>query len=205
MAYSRSEETLIKMLPDMQELILGRPQAWMVTQGTPHEWAYKVREAFFVAQIFEHKYPKLAEVARTFSVFVDGNRVDARRARNTTEVAAAVGAGINQGMELAGRSVSTSGAQSPFTIIEAWRKSQPSNQPMHFPEATLAEDALEILYKWAQSWKPPLMLMVDGPSVTVGPADHHIINYSWRPRSEQPPTLPAAPPKPPKLEGGEPR
>jgi hypothetical protein len=204
MAYSRSEETLKAMLPDLQELNLGRSQAWLVTQGTPHEWAYKVREALFIAKRYKDRYPKLAEAADLFSIFVDGNKVEARRARNTTEVAAYSGAGINQGLELAGRSVSTSGAQSPFTIIEAWRKSQPSNQAMHFPQAALSDEALAILYKWAQSWKPPLMLMVDGEAVTVGPADAHVVKYAWQPPDERAIVKKPVEPKPPKIDGGEP-
>lgn len=206
MAYSRSESTLKKMLPELQELALGRAQAWIVTQGTPHEWAYKIREALFIARIYKDKYPELAKAAESFTVLVDGNRVDARRARNTTEAVALadVHTGINTGLELAGRSVSVSGAQSPFTIIEAWRKSQPSNQPMNFPQAALTEEALGILYKWAQSWKPPLMLMVDGASVTVGPADHHVIQYAWRPAGEAA-TFSQLPDKPKKIDGGEPQ
>lgn len=206
MAYSRSETTLKKMLPDLQEIALGRPQAWIITQGSAQEWAYKVREALFIARLHKSRYPELAAAAESFTVeVVDSQRVQARRARQTTEaVALADDQNPTHGLETFGRSVQSSGQQSPFTIIEAWRKSQPSNQPIHFPEATLSEDQLTILYKWAQAWKPPLMLMVDGNSVTVGPTDKQVMQYAWRPPEERGIVAPPAPPKPPKREAGEP-
>ena len=181
MAYSRSESTLIKMLPELQELALGRPQAWIVEEGNAHLWAQKVREALFVATLNREKYPTLAQAYDRYAVHVEGARVETRLKRRISPVVGDVGVAPSGTT----RSVSVPGTQTPFTIIETWRKAQPSNNPIHFGEASLSEDQLNILYKWAQSWKPPLMLMVDGTSVTVGPADPHVAQYAWRPAEER--------------------
>lgn len=206
MGYSRSIRTLEKVLGDLADLAMGKPQAWII-QGDPkavQDWAYKVREALFVAALYPQAYPSLANAAKDYTIEVHGNRVEARRARQTTEFAAAAGEGINTGQEIARRSVQTSGKQTVFLIVDSWRKAQPTNDPMHFPQAALSQEELGLLYKWAQAWKPPLMLMVDGEAVTIGPADKHVIKYAWRPIEEELPVERKLESPRVKREGGEP-
>jgi len=205
MAYSRSKVTLEAIKGELQELALGKPQAWvMANEKSAYAWAYKVREALHIAKAYPSEYPGLAVAAENYVIEVHFNRVEARRALNTTEFAAQSGEGINQGLELARRAVSTSGKMTVFTIVDSWRKVQPSNDPLHFPQADLTIEELTMLYRWAKAWKPPLMLMVDGPAVTVGPADPHAIQYEWTPAQAPPPPVAILESPRIKREGGEP-
>lgn len=206
MAYSRNKVTLEAIKDQLQELALDKPQAWVMTdERSAYAWAYKVREALHIAKAYPNDYPGLARAAENYVIEVHVNRVEARRARNTTEFAAQAGEGINTGQEIARRAVSTSGKMTVFTIVDSWRKVQPTNDPLHFPQADLNVEELTMLYNWAKSWKPPLMLMVDGPSVTVGPADPHVIQYEWTPKDAPPPApVILESPRKVKREGGEP-
>lgn len=191
MAYSRSEETLKTMLPYLSDIALGNPAAWNLPAGDAHKFAYKLREALFISRLdgIRQKYPELAAQAGLVTVeVVNETRVQVKRTGNTPEAAvlsADLHAGNNQGYESMGRSIATVGKQSVFTVIEAWRKHAQqggSTTPLHFPQAELGDNELFMLYNWAQNWKPRLMLMVDGASLTVGPVEADVEQYAWRPQ-----------------------
>lgn len=188
MGYSRSKVTLEKMLPTLQELNAGRPCAWML--DTPEQalkFAYQVREALFIAKLYSKEYPFLGQAAERFVIEVDGNKVAAVMSTNTTEAVILVDGERkpnNQGLAKAGPVLATSGPQSAFTIIDIWRRMQPSNDPINFPQAALDESNLLMLYNFCKNGTPPLMMMVSDDSVTIGLVDRAVVQYSWTPNKK---------------------
>ena len=207
MGYSKSLETLEKFYPYIQPLEKGENYVWITEPGATGRLAYKIRECFYIANLHASRYPRLAEVSRHFTIeeITGTNKVQARWTSAPTESLILSSGYATVSPQHGGnatsptRAIATSGEQTMFTIIEAWRTSQPSNTPIHFPSARLSETELEGLYRWARAWKPPLMLMVDDGSLTVGPIEDDVEQYSWHPANEvEPPELPKQVPIPPK-------
>ena len=225
MGYSTSESTLISILPDLGDLVRGKQTSWLCEPGKAPKWAYKVREALYIACLpqYRNRYPGLVAAASQYHIIVSGDTVSTKNAANTTEIAKLADpshVGINQGYEDHGRAVNTSGKKSVFQVIDAWKKNAVQghrNTPMHFAGADLPENELYMLWEWATKQVPPLMLMVDGENITVGPIERDVVKYSWRPKGVRNGTSTEAedrtddeeaalqPVKPPRLEGGEPQ
>lgn len=208
MGYSKSLKTLQEFYHHVQPLEKGENYVWVTEQGFTGKLAYKIRECFYIASLYPVQYPRLAEVARHFVIeeVAGTNKVQARWTSAPTEALvlssgyATVSPQHGGTVASLGRTIATSGEQTMFTVIEAWRASQPSNTPIHFPSARLSDTELLGLYNWAKAWKPPLMLMVDEDSLTVGPVEDDIEQYSWHPISAEltPPEIPKQVPIPPK-------
>lgn len=225
MGYSTSEETLKAILPDLGDLVLGRQVSWLCTAGQAAKWAYKVREALYIANLPENRarYPGLVEASQRYSIAVSGDTVFTKNAGNTTEIAKLADpehVGINQGYADHGRAVNTAGPKSVFQVIDAWKKNAAQGQrntPMYFSGANLPENELFMLWEWATKQSPPLMILVDDGNLTLGPVERDVAQYSWRPkgvhngsstkaegRSDDEDTA-VSPRKSPRLEGGEPQ
>lgn len=208
MGYSKSLKTLEDFYVFIAPLENGQNYIWVTEPGATGKLAYKIRECFYIASLYRAQYPRLAEVARHFVIeeIAGTNKVQARWTSAPTEALVLSGGYANVSPQHGGttaglgRAVASSGEQTMFTVIEAWRASQPSNTPLHFPSARLSDTELTGLYHWAKGWKPPLMLMVDEDSLTVGPVEEDIEQYSWHPPSAEiePPELPKQVPIPPK-------
>ena len=175
MAYSRSEETLKKMLPELQNVSQGRTQKWSVVPGQAWWKASKIREALFIArEIFPHKYPTLALAAKSFTVEVlDSATVQARPMANTPATAISDGEGPGptehpspdvvpiHGLEVASSVPHTVvGMKSASDIISFWLRAQPTNDKLVFTEARLSDAELNMLAKWAALRTPAWMVVV---------------------------------------------
>lgn len=214
MGYSNSREVLESRREYWTPLLRQEPYVWIL-EGQPSSadldtWAYKIRECFHIANLSENisHYPELVAASKIFAVQpVKGtNKVQAVLTAVATETSVAQhSASPTHGLvdQPLGRIISTAGEQTIFTIIDSWKKSQPNNQPIHFPQAALSYEQLLALWRWAQSWKPwPLMILVDGESLTLGPPEDAVLEYSWKPRPEDTaPTfdMPKSFPVPPKV------
>lgn len=200
MAYSRSEETLIGMLPRLYGLRSGRGQKWTVSEGRAWWWASRIREALYIArEIFPHKYPELARVARTFTIEVlDGQTVQARQTSNTPATAISDGDGPvgtetprkpddtpTHGLELALSVPRTIVGQHTATDIIAFcLRALPTNDKLVFTETNLSSTELDQLASWAAS-RTPRWMVVHSPSnptiVTLCPYQPGI--PSWSPKA----------------------
>ncbi len=210
MGYSTSITTLERLYEYVKPIENGEPYAWITEEGYAPKLAYKIRECLYIARLHRSRYPELADQAdRMVIEVVSSSKVQARVSVAPTEAMI-----LSQGVQspvspqhgsssvTLGRAVATSGEQTAFTIIEAWKRSQPNLTPISFPTAKLDYQQLLALWNWCQSWKPkPLMIMLDEESVTLGPREDQVVQYSWQPEPEDMPVVeekPASFPIPPK-------
>ncbi len=210
MGYSTSIATLERLYEFIKPLENGEPYAWITEEGYAPKLAYKIRECLYIARLHPSRYQALADAAdRMVIEVVSSSKVQARLSIAPTEAMiltqgsqAMVSPQHGSTNQLLSRAIATSGEQTAFTIIEAWKRSQPNLTPIAFPDAKLNYEQLLALWNWCQTWKPkPLMLMVDEDSVTLGPREDQIVQYSWHPNSEDMPVVeekPASFPIPPK-------
>ena len=192
MGYSTSTYTLDERIRSGELDLLAKGQActWIVSTGNASKFAYKIREALYIARAHADQYPALAQAADQYVIEVaNASTVFARyTGANTEATVLATGGSENtatatHGLEKAGRAIQSNGPQSQFTIIDTWRKAQPSNEPIYFPTASLDDEQLEQLWLWSQNHRPPLMLMVSGESVTVSLWNESVARYAWAPES----------------------
>lgn len=190
MGYSTSTYTLDERIRSGELDLLAKGQActWIVSTGNASKFAYKIREALYIARIHADTYPALAKAADQYIIEVaNASTVFARHtAANTEATILATGGSENtgtptHGLEKAGRAIQSNGPQSQFTIIDTWRRAEPSSEPIHFPTADLDDEQLEQLWLWSQNHRPPLMLMVSGESITVSLWNEHVGQYAWKP------------------------
>ncbi len=191
MGYSTSTYTLDERIRSGELDLLAKGQActWIVSTGLASKFAYKIREALYIARLHADQYPSLAQAADQYVIEVaNASTVFARHtASNTEATVLATGGSDNtgtttHGLEKAGRAIQSNGPQSQFTIIDTWRKAEPSSDSIHFPTADLNDEQLEQLWLWSQNHRPPLMLMVSGESITVSLWDEHVGQYAWTPK-----------------------
>lgn len=191
MGYSTSKQTLEDFRHQLTYLEQGKEQVWLTEVGKAGYIAYKIRECLYIARLYPTEYPQLAAAAENFTVeVVAPNKVQARAAGNPTQaVIMTQGAGehpkesVTHGLEDPRRraGLATAGPQTSFSIIEVWKKAQPSNDPIYFPDAALDEEQLTLLYNWTQNRTPKLMILVDDAALTLGPVDEDIAQFAWSP------------------------
>lgn len=181
MGYSTNKQTLISMLPELELLKQGKQCIWTV-ENSKH-FAYKVREALYIARLYQKEFPELAIAADMFRIEVlSDSQVQARLAKGTTAARVkAVGGVVNTGMEEAGPSKRMAGPQTATTIIQTWLDSQPSNDKFFFPEAKLSREELLKLHSWAvkQGW----LFFVDSwtGGLTLQRKTHELEAFAWGP------------------------
>jgi hypothetical protein len=211
LGYSTSVVTLQRLYEYIKPLEFGEPYVWITDEGEAARLAYKIREALYVAKLHTEQFPELAAAADRFVIeVVSSTKVQARLSIAPTEARILSSHGDvapqhgDSGSPTLGRIIATSGEQTAFTIIEAWKKSQPNLTPINFPSAKLNYEQLLALWNWAQTWKPkPLMIMYDeeSGSLTLGPIEADVVKYSWHPHKEdmpEPEEKPKSFPIPPK-------
>lgn len=189
MAYSRSEQTLIKMLPALDNLQRELACSWGVEAGTAHFHAQKIREALFIArEVFPEKYPELARAAKNFVIEVtDAKTVQARPRDNTPASAISplpfgdqAGGSLDSsapetpihGLALAsGVPRQISGPKSATDIIAYCLRALPTNDKLVFTNADLSEVELTQLARWAATRTPRWMVVraKESKIVTLGP------------------------------------
>lgn len=204
--YSKNPSTAEKMLPLLGPLIAGELCTWQTNEGEADYFAYKVREALYVARLHKNRFQKIwdesldpdnypvdnedkiagdllavAKMAERIRIVVTGrSTVEARFAKGTPEALVLAGSATpTSGYENPGRSVVTITKQTVWSIKEAWKASQPSNTPLHFPNAGLSYEELVELYAWAT----PLGLLlfeVDG-ALTLQRKTLDLVQFAWAP------------------------
>lgn len=187
MGYSTSAKTIEAIKEYLKPLEEGRPWGWDLETGGDHtaagRWAHKVREALYIAHhYYPDKYPALAQAHLRFTIKVASpTRVEAIPALNTA-VGAIVGQGsvTTHGVAPAGNT-GQAGSQTALTIIDYWRRAQPTNTPLHFPNAALSDEDLNALYRWCQSRTPKMMFMKYEDSITLSMLDEEAVSAAWHP------------------------
>lgn len=204
--YSKNPQTGIKMLPYLGPIVKGELCAWNTEKDQADYFAYKIREALYVARLHEDLFIErvrtlpLDELRNTLAwqhadqmaalakqaeririVVVNPSLVEARLQKGTPEALVLTGqAAPMSGYENPGRSTVTLAKQTVWSVQEAWRGQQPSNTPLHFPHAGLAYEELVELYAWAESMH--LMLFEVEGALTLQPKSLDLLQYAWSPR-----------------------
>lgn len=189
MGYSKNPRTLEKIRHLLTDLEKGLSCTWRVEPGLEDRWAYKVREALYIAKLHRAEYPYLATAADNFKIEIaQRGLVRASLASNsspTTVVGRSTGV-VNHGLDadmpgLAHKvhSVSTTGRQTPQSIMEAWFHSQPSNTPIYFPDAALSKKQLLELHGLASQQN--LIFFESDGAITIQHKTADLEGLSWHP------------------------
>lgn len=196
MAYSRSPVSVIRIENDLRALEEGRGCTWHRPLGDVTSWAYKVRQALYIARRHHPgRFPKLARYANDYTIeIVDDYTVQARITSNkgirseapTSEASPEPSTSTPvHGLEVAGKPRTIVGVRSLTDIISHWLHTQPSNDPLHFPDAQLSEKDLAGLYTWAQSRPIPwgIIRPAGTNALTLMPAGKGTDIPFWRPEA----------------------
>lgn len=154
MGYSTSRATLEAMIPYLRTISSGRETQWRPAEGTlPEQWAYKVREALWIAKRYAPEYPSLARAHSIFQITCESGIVKARYKAGAKEISAFE----TQDPEFLQPTSYTReliGPQNVYEIIQYWIDSQPSNDEIHVSEIQLTNTELSDLQKWAAAQTP---------------------------------------------------
>jgi hypothetical protein len=181
MGYSTSRQTLNQMLSDLELLAEGKGCIWRVDPNEAHKFAYKVREALYIASLYPDEYPVLASARDEFVIEITSSReVQARKARGKSTASVRPFEGVNTGLEEGGLIKRLIGAHTAESIIQSWTEVQPNNDRFFFPEANLPEDDLIRLHQWAETKKLIFFVSQDG-GLTLQKYDSSLDGLSWSP------------------------
>lgn len=188
MGYSRSKRTLLKLQPLLSELEAGKDARWNLASGmSPEMFAYKVREALYVASLFPNEFPQLAEAHRNFKVeIVDRSTVQAVFKPHLGGTGGVEKATVTHGLQDGGVAPNTlAGHQTAESVIAAWHAVQPSNTPMKFPQARMSKEELTKLYQWCGERTPPWYMFVDiNGGLVLRPKTADLEGLNWDPSDE---------------------
>lgn len=173
MGYSKSRTTLLKMLPKLEPLERGEPCTWRVDSMSADKFAYKVREALYIARLYANEFPELAEAAQRYRVSVKGPGLVAAEPHLPMGPVLSV----EGGEELSATPKEVLGPQSDLSIMEEWLDRK--LESLHFPEANLDNEELERLYHWAE--RRELIFFVSDKALTLQRHDPELAEYAWKP------------------------
>lgn len=185
MGYSKSLGTLYKIEPSLLMLKEGRACSWDVPPGdTADHFAYKIREALYIASRNASRFPELALARKNFSIQIVNDRlVQAVLVPGTAEgngqtLASPYDSPVTQGLNtLAGPAVRDRAMVTSWQeVIDAWTAAQPTNDKILFPEALLSDEDLRKLAAWAAQLTPAWMLLRPRGSnaLTLAPDDPNV-------------------------------
>jgi hypothetical protein len=164
MSYSKSLKTLESRLPWLDKLAKGEGDLWVLAEGADvDKFAYQIREALFIADLHAGLYPELAKAHKNFRIeIVDRRKVQAVFRPEPTKVEGRSSPTITtQGLQPGEKAPpALMGPQTAASVIQAWHNMQPSNTPMHFPQAQMREEELEKLYQWGMTRQPAWIMFV---------------------------------------------
>lgn len=191
MAYSESRETLDRIRPHLLKLEMGQGDLFNVPPGmSARQFAYKIREAFYIANLFPNEYPALVKASQIFKVQVVNKRqVQCVLTDKNTMAKVTTGGTIEHGGETAGvLSTKVMGKQTAGSIIEHvlnLQRLQPSNAPMTWPEANLSYEDKTRLYTWTKAQTPPWILLIADTQVTLTrPSRDLTEDLGWNPTDD---------------------
>lgn len=161
MGYSKSTKTVRAIEDKLVELARGRATSWRAANPTDaQKWAYKVREALYIASQNSMEFPLLARAHGLFTIEIHGNMVQAvsivgvpieQRAELNVERAASTHSPTST---LIDPSLSLVGPSSVNEIVQFWIDCQPTNASISITEASLTNRELDELVTWATSLTP---------------------------------------------------
>jgi hypothetical protein len=196
MGYSQSIQTLEARRAEglLQDLEQGQGCVWTVEPGVrPSDFAYKIREALFIARQHPQRYPALADAQQRFTIEVLNNRqVQARLKRGVTTGAIISGVPSPlpaQGLETVEKGSGTlMGPQTAESIVQYWLNNQPSNASMLFPQAYLTGSDKLTLHRFLSQHHWLFFEAQDG-AITVQPHQADLAEFAWSPEPEEEPEL----------------
>jgi hypothetical protein len=176
------------MQPLLSNLDQGLDAQWNLAPGmSPEMFAYKVREALYVASLFPHEFPRLAEAHKNFKVEIVNRTVVQAVFRPYTGGSGGVEkVTVTHGLQ-GGEAAPTTlaGPQTAASVIAAWHATQPSNTPMKFPQAGMAKDELTKLYQWCSERTPVWYMFVDiNGGLVIRPRTKDLEGLGWDPTDE---------------------
>lgn len=163
MAYSRSTATITKrrdlLRPLLRAAQRGSEASWHSSPSEAPKRAYEIRECLWIAAtLYPRQFPELARIYETYSIRVSGATTIAAPREGNGEPT--FGASLqHQSFEFERHSAPAaehivSSAISSAEIIQAWLDKQPSAQPFHILNATISDEELTELQRWASNLEP---------------------------------------------------
>ncbi len=203
MAYSSSKLTVQRIRPRLKRLEAGHECRWETPAGKADLFAYKIREALYIAKThYPQDFPALAKAATNFEIVATkGKYVTARRKWDgeVSELELTIRAEIDEppvevmtneeeaayadeAANEAGDLLTVDGHQTQFTIIATWTQNRYVAR-LSFPDAELSEHSLTMLYNWAEKQSPRLMIIAipPEPGITLAPHDEDMEEIRWKP------------------------
>lgn len=181
MGYSKNISTFNQMKDQLTLLSQQTPCSWDRPSGDADNFAYKIREALFIASLESQKHPKdpywltLALVRKTWEI----------RVISPFKIEAAPGLDI----ELDSRPTPSAPSNQPAgkvpilaqvrtaeDVIAFWTKLQPSNDKIHFPQILLSDQDIGLVADWAAGLTPSWMVLrpKGTTSLTLAPDDPNV-------------------------------
>lgn len=183
MGYSKNPISLQRIEAALIPLKQGKPCAWDRPDGDADRWAYKVRQALYIAARHPREFPELAEAAKRFKIMVLNDYLVQAVVSGAPSEATLTSreSAMAQGLPVAGPPHEIAAVQTAEEIITAWRNAQPTNDKLHFPQAMLSDEELAVAAQFAAARTPAWMLLKTRPlvlgqpySLTLAPHDDRV-------------------------------
>lgn len=191
MGYSTNPAVLEDFLAEysLDDMKLGLPCAWEVSGNQAQAFAYRLRQALYIAAANPELYPELAEAQRKYRVTVPtASRVEAIpsavKAAKVSVVSERVATAVHGGDEPFGRPSPQVRLDSAASVQASWQQRGPSNDPLHIRAHQLSYNELVKLYAWCEAHVPKLMMFEAGGSLTVAVREAGAHPHSWHPTPE---------------------
>ena len=200
MAYSRNLQTLEARLPWLEPLASGKEVRWSVPTGTERLFAYRMREALWIAaNLAATEHPALARAHHAYRLtpgaacVIATLRPDAEPtltaeapppetqtpepnspAPPTSEAADSI---IKEAFGEA-KPITQRGAITLIQIVELIRTRGRRGLPYHFPEAGLPVGEVRTLLKWLDNQPEGYLLFYAPPGLTIKAHTEDLAPYS---------------------------
>lgn len=182
MGYSTNPQTLEEIRPQLSELEKGQPATYKVEPPmTAANWAYRIREAFYIARRYPLRYPGLAVASQKFKVKVVGSDRVAVIPKESFVPELVV---KTQDLERSAPILSlTRGEDQVQAIIETIEKDQ-TRTSYRFKTLATKEELARLLL-WCQQTIPRRILLVSDEEITLPIATASLTpDIEWSPDDE---------------------
>lgn len=188
MAYSLNPQLVRDRAVLLAPLAEGKATAWACESdpAATRRLAYRIRECLWIAaqRANRAEFPELARAAERFTIVVVKPGLVEARPKQALH-ASLVPTQVLQGAavyEPARPNVPTVGLTEAEQLIDSWRATQPSNDPLRFNDTRLSLDELTKLHKWASDPAHHLMVIVGPTHVTLAKFDKRVAgDVAWTP------------------------
>lgn len=182
MAYSTNPDRVVDLLPWMTVLLAGTDCKWDFSNSKtpPQTFAYRLREALYIAKLYPGKFPPVEAIADDLVVEVDGSIVYARHGKvMRAPLPDPIGQYASQQTAFSHSTAPAPIRYSLSTITALWSKRQSSSimLPMYVPD----DAELLQLYQWGLAQSPAVMLMPADTELTLIEYDVNLAGMNWEP------------------------